>query len=153
MSDTIPLLEVISIYWKWLFQGPSADCWAFWQRSSSLSPGNFLYSKSLWDFLEFPSTQCCCIFRFILLAPWTSMLFPPIFNIVPLYTFHSSLSSWSLAFSDSFDCFSPFKWIQESTLVPSFMLNFIESVSFFMGILNFLANIHFSLSICLSFWV
>jgi len=35
------------IYWRWPLQVPFLHCWAFWLRSSPLSPGRLSHPKSL----------------------------------------------------------------------------------------------------------
>lgn len=47
VSNPVPLLEALDIYWRWVLWVPSSQCWACWLRSPPLSPYNLLPPGSL----------------------------------------------------------------------------------------------------------
>ena len=75
LVNPVPLLEALSIYWRWSLRIPSPQCWAFWLRLPP--PPRVLrvsHSLGLWSFLEGSPTSTLlgddddCIFPLILLA-------------------------------------------------------------------------------------
>jgi hypothetical protein len=118
---------------------------------SPLSPDSLSHPRSLghsrdlaptavyFDSFSWPSGHPSCLYTYIILLP----LFSP-------------LPSSSLPPSASHDYFVPLlSGFQVSTFGPSFSLNFLQSVSCIMGILDFLASIYLSVNTyhaCL-FWV
>jgi hypothetical protein len=53
LVNPVPLLEALSIYWRWSLRIPSPQCWAFWLRLPP--PPRVLrvsHSLGLWSFLE-----------------------------------------------------------------------------------------------------
>ena len=126
----------LSIYGRWSIQVPSSHCWVFQQRSSPLRA---CHIPSLWHCLEVPPRHIPrkCIFPFTHLA--LQCLFPPHFSPLPLPS-HPDSSSSLIVF------FSFLSEIKASLLGPSFLLNFLWSKGYIMGILYILANTHLSVS-------
>lgn len=137
MSGPIPPLVAMSIYWRWSLQGSislllgiSANVIFIWFWGASNIP-------SVWDCLvisPFP-TPHSCIILLVLLALWTSVshhtwpctpFFFPLPSPIPIFP--------SFASCDYF--VSPSKW---DWSIHTWACN--------MGILNFLSNIHLSVSI------
>jgi hypothetical protein len=89
-----------------------------------------------------PPTPGSCIFPFILLVLWTSLLSPPVPDPDPLFhspTFSHPGPSFPLPPVILFPYLSG---IKACSFGPSFLFNFLLSVSCIIGILYFLANIH-----------
>ena len=150
MGGPLPQLGAMSIYWRWSLPVPYPYYWAFWLMSSPLIPGSFLH-PDLENFLEvplppsptaayfnsfsWPSMYPSCLFPYLILP----LLFPSPSPVLPSFLSPSASQEYFVPLLSGF---------QVSTLGSSFMLSFLQSVSCIMGILNFLASVHLSVSTC-----
>lgn len=77
VGGPISTLWALSIYWKWCLQIPS-PLLGILAKVITIESWKPLTCPGLWDFLEVPSTTNpgSCLFPFILLAPWASLLSP-----------------------------------------------------------------------------
>jgi hypothetical protein len=142
----LPQLGAMSIYWRWPFQVPSLHCWALWLMSSPLNPGRLSHPRfpRVSKGVPLLPNPHCCTSPLILLALLASLLSLPILDSALPFPLHSPLSHpiSSLPLPPMIILFPFLSRYQISTLGPSFLLSFLQSVNCIMGILNFLANIH-----------
>lgn len=144
----IPLTGVLSGYRRCSLQVLYSHCWTFWLRYPTLRLESHPHPMSL-GLLRDSShpTSSGCIFLFILLALWASLLSSPTPD--PDHYFFSHLLSYqgpSLPLPSMSILFPLLSGIQASLLIPSFFFNFFGSVECIMVIKYFLDNI--CLSVC-----
>jgi hypothetical protein len=95
-------LRALSMDWRWSLQVPSPHCWAFWLRSSSLSPKRLLHPNYLghsggslctpspeaayFHSFSWPSGILSCILPYLLLTP-SPLPLPSPSQVTPIILF------------------------------------------------------------------
>jgi hypothetical protein len=131
----------MSDYWKLSLQVPYPHCWAFWLRSSALTPGSLPHLRSLRLSTDSshplpPTPSVACNHSFSLLSG-LSPVSPHTWSWPPLPSPTRSLPLLPMTI-----LFSLLSRIQASSLGASFLIKFFGSVGYIMSILYFLENIH-----------
>ena len=147
-GSSIPKLGTMSIYWRWLFEVPFSLGWAFQLMWSQLGPGKLSHPWCLGHSSgsSLPPLHVAEYFWFSRPSVFISCL-PPYWSSFPLFPPVShSHSRPSHLLAPVLILFSQLSGTEASTLVLSFLLTFIWHVSCVMGILNFLVNVHLSMS-------
>jgi hypothetical protein len=78
VGNSVPPLEALSIYWRWILWVPSSQCWASWLRSPLFCPESLSLPRSLVLSRGSPHLPPSEVVYFhFLLALWPSPLSTP----------------------------------------------------------------------------